>query len=352
MSHGHSDQPRPRRVACVLIVATTATILLSAATPRPALAIKWPSGCPTSRGELVHAGGHLYVDAPFVHPGHEMGFFLDQREVRRRGGFSLEPGGNRVQIVFRPLDGGAPIALPALDVTAASADALYVPFPDTRTVLGRVVAGPMDVVVRSGARVRRARRVVALPPGNDVLALLASGVDATALGAVDRARRLWIPLEFAGFGPGMPMPSCPVELTQKTAFAVRLVPTEVDVDDVLPHASYNNLRQGKLYFGDFLLNGINVYGEDTGSTLDVRELNRAAIVCGLNDALSLVLMVRLNESALGPHSRILPLVADGAPLPLELANVSGEPAIASRLASATEDSFGNRCALPAGSHAH
>lgn len=350
MSHGHSDRPRPRRrVACVLL---TLALLLSAVSPRPAVAIKWPSGCPTSRGTLVHAGGHLYVDAPFVHPGHEMGLFLDQREVRRRGGFSLEPEGNTVQIVFRPLGGGAAITLPAFAVTAASADALYFPFPDTRAVLGRIVAGPMDVLVRSGARVRRARRVVALPPGNDVLSLLASGVDATALATVDRSRRLWIPLEFAGLGPGMPMPSCPVELTQKMAFAVRLVPTEVDVDDVLPHASYTNLRRGKLYFGDFLLNGINVYGEDTGSTLDVRELNRAAIICGLNDALSLVLMVRLNESALGPRSRILPVVEGGAPLPLELANVSGEPAIASQLASAAEDSFGNRCALPAGSHAN
>lgn len=348
MSHGHSDQPRPRRVVRVLLLAA---LVLPAFPPPAALAIKWPSGCPTSRGELIRAGGHLYVDAPFVHPGHEMGFFLDRREIRRRGGFSLEPEGNRVQIVFRPLGGGAPIALPELAVTAASNDALYFAFPDTRAILGRVVAGPIDVLVRSGARVRRAHRVVALPPGNDVLTLLASGVDAIALATVDGARRLWIPLEFAGLGPGMPMPSCPVELTQKMAFAVRLVPTEVDVDDVLPHASYSNLRQGKLYFGDFLLNGINVYGEDTGSSLDVRELNRAAIICGLNDALSLVLMVRLNESALGPHSRILPLVRDGAPLPLELANVSGEPAIASRLARATEDSFGNRCALPAGSHA-
>jgi hypothetical protein len=338
MSHGPAHHS-PRRVLAVLL----AVLLLLGWSIPPAGAIKWPAGCPTTQGKLIHAGGRLYVAAPFVHPGHELGFFLDAREVRRSGGFSLEPDGNTVEIAFRPLAGGL-VRLPAFAVTAASASALYFPFPDTQSAVGRIVAGPMDITVRSGKRVRRARRVVALPPGNDVLALLQSGVDATALATVDEARRLWIPLEFGGLGPGMPMPMCPVELTQKTAFAVRLVPDEIDVDDVLPHASYTNLRKAKLFFGDFLLNGVNVYGWDTGSTLDVRELNRAAIVCGLNDALSLVLMVRLNESALGPTSRILPVVKDGKPLPLALANVSGEPAIASQLQNATEDSFGNRCA--------
>lgn len=338
MSHGPANHSRCR-VTPLLVLAA----LLLLVSPRPSGAIKWPSGCPTSRGNMVHAGGRLYVAAPFVHPGHELGFFLDEREVRRRRGFNLEPDGNTVEIAFRPLAGGL-IRLPAFKVTAASASALYFPFPDAQSALGRIVAGPVDITVRSGKRVRRARRIVALPPANDVLTLLESGADVTALATVDKARQLWIPLEFSGLGPGMPMPMCPVDLTQKTAFAVRLVPDQIDVDDILPHASYTNLRKAKLYFGDFLLNGVNVYGEDTGSTLDVREFGRAAIVCGLNDALSLVLMVRLNESALGPTSRILPVVKDGKPLPLALANVSGEPAIASQLQNATEDSFGNRCA--------
>lgn len=314
-------------------------------TTQPSHAIKWPAGCPTSRSTLIHAGGRMFATSPFVHPGHEVGLFLREGEARRHGGFSIEPDGNTVEITFRPL-GGVPIALPPMRVTAVDAATLYFTFPDTRTVLGRVVAGPMEITVRTASSVRRARRPVALPPGNDVLTMLEHGVDVAVYGAVDAARRLWIPLEFSGLGPGMPMPMCPVELTQKTAFAVRLVPTLVDTDDVLPHASYNNMRHAKLYFGDFLLGGVNVYGEDTGSSLDVRELNRAAVICGMNDALSLVLMVRLKESALGPSSRILPVVKDGSPLPMQLANVSGEPAVANQLGSATEDSFGNRCAPP------
>lgn len=145
----------------------------------------------------------------------------------------------------------------------------------------------------------------------------------------------------------MPMPTCPVDLTQKIAFAVTLVPNKAQPDDVLPHASYTNLRKAKFYFGDFLLNGINVYGGDANVSFNVRELNRgAAIICGLNDALSLVAMVPLKESALGPRSQILPYVADGSPLPLRLANVSAEPMIADELGSITHDSFGNQCAAP------
>ncbi|MEW6268058.1 MAG: hypothetical protein AB1689_02025, partial [Thermodesulfobacteriota bacterium] len=298
-----------------------------------------------SRPELVAAGSRLFAASPFVHPGHEVGLFLEEREARRRG-FSVEPEGNTVQIVFRPL-GGSRIALPPLRVTAVSPSALYFDFPDTRDVLGRVVAGPMEITIRSPRKTRRARQPVALPPANDVLEMLEHGSDVSALGAVDRSRRLWIPLEFSRFGPGMPMPTCPVELTQKTAFAVKLVPTETDSDDVLPHASYTNVRKARLYFGDFLLNGINVYGEDALVSFDVREFKEgAAIVCGLNDALSLVLMVPLKESALGPSSRIVPLVADGSPLPIRLANISAEPVVASELRTVTHDSFGNQCPAP------
>jgi len=341
MSYGHRHPTR-----LVPAARLGAVLLLLLAATNPAWAIKWPSGCPESRTHLIHAGSRMFASSPFVHPGHELGFFLRAGEETRRGGFSIEPDGNTVEIVFRPVD-GEPIALAPFRVTAATPSSLYFTFPDTRDVLGRVVAGPLEITIRTGAITRRARRPVALPPGNDVLTMLEHGKDVTALGAVDTARRLWIPLEFSGFGPGMPMPSCPVELTRKTAFAVRLVPALPDVDDVLPHASYTNMRKAQIFFGDFLLNGVNVYGEDTGSTLDVRELNRAAVICGMNDALSLVLMVRLKESALGPRSRILPVVRDGSPLPIEMANVSGEPVVASKLAASTHDSFGNQCATPA-----
>lgn len=336
----HPDRSRTRATAARLLAA----LALVAAVPSTGSAIKWANGCPDSRPALIRAGGRMLTSSPFVHPGHEIGLFLEQTEAERRG-FSVEPDGNTIEILFRPL-GGEPIALPPFRATAVSSSALYFDFPDTRSVLGRVVAGPMVITVRSAGTIRRARRPVALPPANDVLTMLEHGIDATAFGAVDPARRLWVPLEFSGLGPGMPMPTCPVELTRKTAFAVRMVPTLVDVDDVLPHASFTNLRKAKVYFGDFLLNGVNVYGEDTSSSLDVRELNRAAIICGMNDALSLVLMVRLNESAFGPRSRVLPLVKDGSPLPIELANVSGEPAIANQLSTVTRDSFGNQCAAP------
>lgn len=336
------DSKRRRTRRTVLAGLLCALTLLT--TPGAARAIKWPAGCPDSRPRLVSAGGRMYATSPFVHPGHEIGFFLPDAEARRRGGFATEPDGNTIEIVIRPVGGNA-VALPPFKVTAVSTTALYFTFPDTRTLLGRTVAGPMDVTIRSASSVRRARRPVALPPGNDVLGMLEHGLDATALGAVDQSRRLWIPLEFSGFGPGMPMPMCPVDLTQKTAFAVQLTPTAPDTDDVIPHATFTNMRKGKLFYGDFLLNGINVYGGETGSRLDVREFRKAAVViCGMNDALSLVLMVRLKESAFGPRSKILSTIKDGSPLPIQLTNVSAEPAVANHLETVTEDSFGNACA--------
>lgn len=344
MALGHSNR---RWKPSALIMGLMGACL--ALTPAASWAIKWPSSCPTSRPKLVHAGSRMFVSAPFVHPGHEIGFFLREGETRRGGGFSVEPDGNTVAIVFRPL-GGTPIALPPFAVTAVSASALYFTFPDTRASLGRLVTGPVEITITGGGSTRRAHKPVALPPGNDVVTMLEHGLDGTALGAVDAARRLWIPLEFSGLGPGMPMPTCPVELTQKTAFAVKLSPSEPDTDDVIPNASFTNIRKGKLFFGDFLLNGIDVYGEDTSASLDVREFQKGAVViCGMNDALSLVMMIRLKEAALGPKSRILPVVKDGSPLPIELANISAEPAIANQLQTVTHDSFGNECAAPRGS---
>jgi hypothetical protein len=321
-----------------------AALVLLASSADDGWAIKWPAGCPDSRPAQIRAGSHMFTVAPFVHPGHELGFFLQEGEARRRGGFSVEPDGNTIEIVFRPV-GGSPIALPPFTATAVTPSALYFPFPDTRAVLGRVVAGPMDINIHSAGVTRHARKPVALPPGNDVFTMLEHGIDATALATLDASRRLWIPLEFAGFGPGMPMPTCPVELTQKTAFAVSLSATEKDSGDVIPNGSFNNVRKGKLFFGDFLLNGINVYGEDTLNTLDVREIREnAVVICGMNDALSLVLMIRLKEAAFGPRSKVLPVVKDGSPLPIALTNISAEPAIAHQLSTITQDSFGNACA--------
>jgi hypothetical protein len=338
----HFPRHRTRWVPALRLLGALALV---AALPADGWAIKWPNGCPATRASRVNAGSRMFVSAPFVHPGHEIGFFLARKEAERRG-FSLEPDGNEVQIVFRPL-GGAPVPLPPFRVTAVTASALYFVFPDTRESLGRVVAGPMEITIRSAGSGRRARRPVALPPANDVLTLLEGGIDATAYGTMDAARRLWIPVEFSGLGSGMPMPTCPVELTRKMAFAIKLVPDEVDSDDLIPHASYTNMRKGKLYFGDFLLNDVNVYGEEARGSFDVREFKRgAAILCGRNDALSLVLMIRLQESALGPRSRVLPHVRDGSPLPIRLANISAEPVVADKLRTVTHDSFGNQCPAP------
>jgi hypothetical protein len=209
-----------------------------------------------------------------------------------------------------------------------------------------VVAGPLYIVVRRGDTVvLEAKRPLLLPPANDVAALVEQGEDAEALGTMDEAGRLWIPLQFGGFGAGKPMPSCPADMAPLVAFAVGLGVTRRDAEgEELPHTELSDLKKSRFFLGDFVLHGVNVYGEKLPTKLNVRNLKgRGIAICALNDSLDLVLMIPLRQGATGPFSEILPLVRDGAPFAVKLRDISAEPPVAPLLGRVKKDSFGNAC---------
>src|SRR5690348_4673609 len=81
---------RLRRSALVVVIALLGA---SGAT----YAAKWRH-CPDQLGYYPSSIGA--VSSPFVHPGHELGIFLNSQEIGASGGFSMGRDGNIVRITF------------------------------------------------------------------------------------------------------------------------------------------------------------------------------------------------------------------------------------------------------------
>src|SRR5690242_17222086 len=162
-ARSHAAARRARLLRRAVVVAAAACLSASA----PALAAKWRH-CPS---QLHYWGSHIgAMSAPFAHPGHEVGILLSRQEVAASGGFSTEPDGNAVTITLASLF-GTPIVLPSFRVAAVSPESLYFVFPDTRAVVGRVLAGPAGIQVTTGATTTAdilPRHFVALPPATGV----------------------------------------------------------------------------------------------------------------------------------------------------------------------------------------
>ena len=62
------------------------------------------------------------------------------------------------------------------------------------------------------------------------------------------------------------------------------------------------------------------------------------MLCGLNDALQLVVMFQLKNPALGDKSTLLELARDGSPINVKMENVSLDPDVAAKLEAAEYDS--------------
>lgn len=314
-------------------------------------AVKWRN-CPSSQPLRLNPSKIGATNAPFVHPGHELGIFLSQGEVNGSGGFSTAPMGNIVSIHFASLFGNQ-IDVPSFTVGAVSSTSLYFTFPDARESLGRPAAGPVEIIVMTGDQITAhimPRDFVALPPANDVQALLQGGGAQTALATLDTQGSVWIPVQFSGLGvSNVQMPNCPMLLVPITTFTVGItVRTNPHDRPPLPtsYPPFRGLEGVDLFLGDLFLGTTNYYGMNAGK-LNVFRIPRGwgIRICAVNDTVDLVLRARGWQRWAKPWSDFATWMPDSQPLQIVLSNLSANPPPQNPPAN-PKDALGVECLLP------
>ena len=113
----------------------------------------------------------------------------------------------------------------------------------------------------------------------------------------------------------------------------------------LPHVTFANLRNTRLFLGDYEIGGINLYGQKLkGGTIKPLHLRGGTwVLCKLNDTLELVMLIPLQKNADNPNSDIVPLVSDGSPFVLRLQNISHDEDIEQDLSEVETDSLNFSC---------
>jgi hypothetical protein len=318
--------------------------LLAAAvflSPCTAGAAKW-SECPQPPPQLYRSTRGA-TSSPFVHPGHELQIVLNSAQAAT-GGFSVEPEGNTVEVSFVALFGET-VALPPRHVAALSPSVLTFTFPDAAAEVGRVLAGPVEIQVKNGEALVAhidSSDLVGLPPTTDVTEiLLGEDPHQVVYGALGADGDLWVPARFHGDPNSMPM--CPGQfmLPMPVEIGAATIPGLL-TNGVNP---LHRIRRATLYLGDFIVEGVNLYGEVLTGRVSLRHVGgtRGIAICKLNDALDLVLRVKGSRSwTRSGRSPMRGVVADAQPVPLVLRGANALPERA-RVPWPVEDSFGNRC---------
>jgi hypothetical protein len=333
-------EPRAPRARAVIAFLAGAIVLVSA---QNGFAAKWREcPAPPQRTYLQRRGA---VTSPFIHPGHELGIVLSETQTILTGGFSTEPGGNVVSIEFVSLFGN-PVALDPIAVAAVSPNTLYFDFPDTRQILGRVLAGPVAIRGVTDGRLTAEvdpNRFVALPPAANVAQIVA-GVDQDAMAALDARGALWIPIEFSGYGPTeIPMPNCPSMYIPLSAFAVA-VDVRANGGGTETYPPLRAARRADVYLGDFIVFGENAYGHRQSRMSFFRMPRGFGLgICAINDAVDLVLRVAGRSRWARPGSQFAQWVKDSRPLRISLRDVSAQEDVKLELGTISFDSFGNYC---------
>ncbi len=308
-------------------------------------AAKWRH-CPDQLG--YHPSRIGAVSSSFIHPGRELGIFLSDREIADTGGFSIKADGNIVQVTYASLF-GAPVDIPAFTTTAVSWGTLYFRFPDAAVLLGRTLAGPVAITVTSDGRTTAdilPRHLVALPPANDVRALVDGAAQQGALATMDTRGAIWIPVQFSSYGTMMkPMMTCPGTFTPKRAFGVgvtvRAIPSFVK-NAPPAYPPLRSLRRVDVFLGDFLINGVNYYGMAVGKLPVFRVPRGYGIkVCGVNDAVDLALRAAGSSRWAKPWSGFGAWMPASKPMDIILSQTSVDDGST----SGGVDSFGTACLL-------
>jgi hypothetical protein len=338
------EAARPARLPRWVLVAAACL-----GAPSPALAAKWRH-CPSQVRYYPSRTGAM--SAPFAHPGHEVGIVLSRKEVAASGGFSTEPGGNTVTVTLASLFGD-PIVLPPIQVAAVSRETLYFAFPDTRVVVGRSLAGPAGIRVTTGATTTAEilpRHFLALPPATSVGALVAGDLQQTAQATMDAHGAIWIPVEFSAYGTMQkPMMMCPGEFIPLTAFTVGVAvrSTPILTDGAPPtYPPLRALRRMDVFLGDFLIDGTDYYGLRVGHIpVERLPLGFGIRLCGINDAVDIVLRARGSTRWAKPWSDFAAWMPRSQPLQIVLTDMSADQNL-QNITAETVDAFGEECRLP------
>ena len=332
---------RPCRARIVLLVC----LAMLTTTVLPAWGAKWSFGCPKAKEKLkpIDRLGTRSAYWFYVHVGHDI--VLRHKEAL----FSTDPDGNTVELTFLPLGGGDPIPLPPFTATAVSASTLQFPAPDTRPILGRLVVGPMKIVVkRNGVTiVDSIRNPTVLPPMNDMRALTETNgaVEALATMGFKGGKFIFVPFTFEEYGEGTPLPGCETsELSPVALFAADFT-LKKGPDEIIPSVSFKAIKKALLFFGDYNIAGINLYGQKLRSPVNAQRVPGGGVaVCALNDTYELVMALPVGENVRNPSSDVMPMIRDGSPLVLNFRNISADPDV--NLHGITADSMKNPCPAP------
>lgn len=292
---------------------------------REAAAIKWRD-CPAVPVPLYPSTLGA-TNSPFVHPGHALRISLNEAQTAASGGFSLEPDGNEVEIVFASLF-GEPVPLAPRRATASTPDVLEITFPDTAAEVGRALAGPVAIRVRRGevtvAQIA-AKDLVGLPPASDLTGfILGAGERVVIPAALGADGSLWIPVAF--HGDPMAMPGCPGNYIKPVPI---LVGGALLADDL--RGRRDPLRQRRrlsFFLGDVVINDASFYGVEFMKRLPTMHVagTTGISICRMNDSIDVVLRLHGGRSwARSKRSPFAPLVRDASPVRIELRAIPPVP---------------------------
>ncbi len=311
---------------------------------REAWAIKWRD-CPAVPVPLYRSTLGA-TSSPFVHPGHALRISLNEAQTAASGGFSLEPDGNEVEIVFASLF-GEPVPLAPRRATATTPDLLEITFPDAAAEVGRVLAGPVAIRVRRGdvtvAEIA-ANDLVGLPPATDLTGfVLGEGSRVVIPAALGASGDLWIPVAF--HGDPMAMPGCPGNYIQPVPI---LVGGALLAED--RGGRRDPLRQRRrmsFFLGDVVINDASFYGVEYMKRLPTMHVagTTGLSICRMNDSIDVVLRLHGGKAwARSKRSPFAPLVRDASPVRIELRAMRALPGKA-RWLEWRGDTLGHACTI-------
>jgi hypothetical protein len=215
-----------------------------------------------------------------------------------------------------------------------------------------VLAGPAGIHVTTGTATTAEilpRHFVALPPATSVGALIAGQIEQGAQATMDTHGAIWIPVEFSAYGVmSKPMMMCPGQFIPLTAFTVGVTvrSTPIVMDGPPAYPPLRALKKMDVFLGDFRIDANDYYGLGVGhATVNPIPRGWGIRVCGINDAVDIVLRARGSARWAKPWSDFAVWMPGSQPLQIVLTDMSAQSNLQD-ITAGDVDAFGEECTLP------